>query len=61
MRAESVVTRTMVQPGHPGLEEQELAWFKGFRWWRLDELASSSEQTSPDTPPSVLIQVASMW
>ena len=41
-----------------GLEEQELAWFRGFRWWRLEELANSTERTSPDTLPAVLRRVA---
>jgi ADP-ribose pyrophosphatase YjhB (NUDIX family) len=53
-----VVPTERFTPDAQGLEEQELAWFKGFRWWRVDELLGSSEQTSPDTLPSLLARVA---
>jgi ADP-ribose pyrophosphatase YjhB (NUDIX family)/ribosomal protein S18 acetylase RimI-like enzyme len=36
------------------LEEQERAWLEACRWWRVDELAQSSEQTSPDMLASLL-------
>jgi ADP-ribose pyrophosphatase YjhB (NUDIX family) len=52
-----VVRTEAFTPGTQGLEAQELAWFKGFRWWRVDELLCSSEPTSPDTLPSLLARV----
>jgi ADP-ribose pyrophosphatase YjhB (NUDIX family) len=44
-------------PDTQGIEAQELAWFRGFRWWHVDDLLRSSEQTSPDTLPSLLARV----
>jgi len=53
-----VVRTERFSPDTHGLEERELAWFRGFRWWGIDELARSSEPTSPDTLSSLLIGVA---
>lgn len=53
-----VVRTERFEPSSQGLEAQELAWFKGFRWWALDELAESPEPTSPDTLPALLKRVA---
>ena len=53
-----VVRTERFTPDMRGLEEQELAWFRGFRWWGIDEILGSSEQTSPDTLPSLLARVA---
>lgn len=53
-----VVQTERFTPDTHGLEDQERGWFKGFRWWRVDELLRSSEPTSPDTLPSLLAQVA---
>jgi ADP-ribose pyrophosphatase YjhB (NUDIX family) len=53
-----VVRTERFTPDARGLEEQERAWFKGFRWWGIDELLASSEQCSPDTLPILFARVA---
>jgi ADP-ribose pyrophosphatase YjhB (NUDIX family) len=53
-----VVRTERFTPDMRGLEEQERAWFRGFRWWGIDQLLGSSEQTSPDMLPSLLARVA---
>jgi len=52
-----VVRTERFTPDIDGLEEQELTWFRGFRWWSIDELLGSSEPTSPESLPSLIAQV----
>jgi ADP-ribose pyrophosphatase YjhB (NUDIX family) len=45
------------EPDVRGLEAQERAWFRGFRWWSLQELVDSREDASPDTLASLLMRL----
>jgi ADP-ribose pyrophosphatase YjhB (NUDIX family) len=52
-----LVRTARFEPDVRGLEQHEQAWFRGFRWWRAQELAESGDAASPDTLPQLLARL----
>ena len=53
-----IPTQKFIAKSHMNPEETELLDFKEFRWWKLQDLARSSEQFAPRNLPSELGKIA---